>query len=79
MALSKEISNEIIEVVGEYKIISVKKVTTVLEDSAVVSKSNHRLTYAPDADVSTLDADVAAIANLVWTQDVKDAYTESLN
>jgi hypothetical protein len=25
MALSKEISNEIIEVVGEYKIISVKK------------------------------------------------------
>ena len=79
MALSKEISNEIIEVVGEYKIISVKKVTTVLEDSIVVSKSNHRLTYAPDTDVSTLDADVAAIANLVWTQDVKDAYTESLN
>jgi hypothetical protein len=79
MALSKEISNEIIEVVGEYKIISVKKVTTVLEDSVVVSKSNHRLTYAPDTDVSTLDADVAAIANLVWTQDVKDAYTESLN
>lgn len=79
MALSKEISNEIIEVVGEYKIISVKKVTTVLEDSTVVSKSNHRLTYAPDTDVSTLDADVAAIANLVWTQDVKDAYTESLN
>jgi hypothetical protein len=79
MALSKEISNEIIEVVGEYKIISVKKVTTVLEDSTVISKSNHRLTYAPDTDVSTLDADVAAIANLVWTQDVKDAYTESLN
>lgn len=79
MALSKEISNEIIEVVGEYKIISVKKVTTVLEDSTVISKSNHRLTYAPDTDVSTLDADVAAIANLVWTQDVKDAYKESLN
>lgn len=79
MALSKEISNEIIEVVGEYKIISVKKVTTVLEDNTVISKSNHRLTYAPDTDVSTLDADVAAIANLVWTQDVKDAYTESLN
>ena len=79
MALSKEISNEIREVVGEYKIISVKKVTTVLEDSTVISKSNHRLTYAPDTDVSTLDADVAAIANLVWTQDVKDAYAESLN
>ena len=79
MALSKEISNEIIEVVGEYKIISVKKVTTVLEDTVVVSKSNHRLTYAPDTDVSILDADVAAIANIVWTQDVKDAYIASLN
>jgi len=25
-------------------------------------------------DVSTLDADVAAIANTVWLQEVKDAY-----
>ncbi len=74
MAITKEVSNEIIEVSGQYKIIGVKKVTTINEDGEVISRSNHRTTYSPDTDVSTLDADVAAIANTVWTQEVKDAY-----
>lgn len=74
MAITKKVSNETIEVSGQYKIIGVKKVTTINEDGEVISKSNHRATYSPDADVSTLDTDVAAIANTVWTQEVKDAY-----
>ena len=74
MAITKEVSNEIIEVSGQYKIIGVKKVTTINEDGEVISRSNHRTTYSPDTDVSTLDADVATIANTVWTQEVKDAY-----
>jgi len=74
MAITKEVSNEIIEVSGQYKIIGVKKVTTINEDGEVISRSNHRTTYSPDTDVSTLDADVAAIASTVWTQEVKDAY-----
>ena len=79
MAITKSISNEVIEVVGEHKIIGVKKVTTISEDGEVISKSNHRTTYAPNTDVSTLEADVAAIANVVWTQAVKDAYQTYLD
>ena len=74
MAITKSTSNEVIEVVGEYKLIGVKKITTINEDGEVISKSNHRSTYSPDTDVSTLDADVAAVASAVWTQEVKDAY-----
>ena len=74
MAITKEVSNETIEVSGQYKIIGVKKITTIKEDGEVISKSNHRTTHSPDTDVSILDADVAAIANTVWTQAVKDAY-----
>jgi hypothetical protein len=74
MAITKSTSNEVIEVVGEYKFIGVKKITTINEDGEVISKSNHRTTYSPDTDVSTLDADVAVVANVVWTQAVKDEY-----
>ena len=79
MAITKETSNETIEVSGQYKIIGVKKITTILEDGNVISKSNHRTTYTPDTDVSTLDSDVAEIANVVWTQAVKDAWQTYVN
>jgi uncharacterized protein related to proFAR isomerase len=79
MAITKEVYNEAIEVSGQYKIIGVKKVTTINEDGEVISKSNHRTTYSPDTDVSTLDADVAEIANVVWTQAIKDSYQAYLD
>jgi uncharacterized protein related to proFAR isomerase len=79
MAITKEVSNEAIEVSGQYKIIGVKKVTTISEDGGVISKSNHRTTYSPNTDVSTLDTDVAEIANVVWTQAVKDDYQAYLD
>lgn len=79
MAITKETSNETIEVSGQYKIIGVKKITTILEDGNVISKSNHRTTYTPDTDVSTLDSDVAEIANVVWTQAIKDAWQTYLD
>jgi uncharacterized protein related to proFAR isomerase len=79
MAITKQISNEAIEVSGQYKIISVKKVTTISENGEVISKSNHRTTYSPDTDASTLDTDVAEIANVVWTQSIKDAYQSYLD
>lgn len=79
MAITKETSNETIEVSGQYKIIGVKKITTILEDGNVISKSNYRTTYTPDTDVSTLDSDVAEIANVVWTQAIKDAWQTYLD
>jgi len=79
MAITKQVSNEIIEVSGQYKIIGVKKVTKILEDGVEISSSNHRSTYSPDYDVALLDSDVADIANVVWTQEVKDSYQAYLN
>ncbi len=79
MAITKEVSNEAIEVSGQYKIIGVKKVTTISEDGDIISRSNHRTTYSPNTDVSTLDTDVAEIANVVWTQAVKDDYQAYLD
>lgn len=74
MAITKQVSNESIEVSGQYKIIGVKKVTIVSENGNVISRSNHRTTYSPHTDVATLDTDVAEIANVVWTQAIKDSY-----
>lgn len=74
MAITKDIQTTAIEVSGDFKIISVKKTTTISEDGVVISKTNHRTTHAPNVDVSKLDADVAAIANVSWTQEVKNSY-----
>lgn len=79
MAITKQVTNEAIEVSGQYKIIGVKRVTTISENNEVISMSNHRTTYSPDTDVATLDADVAEIANVVWTQAVKDSYQTYLD
>lgn len=74
MAITKDVQTTAIEVAGEYKIISVKKTTTILEDGVEISKNNHRTTHTPDTDVSTLDADVASIANVSWTDEIKTSF-----
>ena len=71
MAITKQTLNNSIEVVGEFKTIYLEKITTISEDGNVISTSNHRTSYPPNTDVSTLDADVAEIANVVWTQAIR--------
>ena len=74
MALTKTTSNDMISIVGEHKALEVRTATVVAEDGVDISTAYHRTSYMPDTDVATLDADVASIANIVWTQEVKDAY-----
>jgi hypothetical protein len=74
MALTERVEEDKIEIVGQYKIIQVRTATIVERDGEELTRAFHRKALAPDADVSGESAEVQAIANAVWTQDIKDAY-----
>ena len=74
MAITKEIKIEKIEVVGDYKAVQVATDTVIKEDGTEISRSRHRHVLYPDADISGEHAEVQAIANTAWTDDVKAAY-----
>lgn len=79
MSLSKQTVTDKIEVVsaGTYKVVQVREAVQVLEDGEVLSSKYSRYVLMPDADLTGLDSEVTAIANTVFTQDMKDAYTAS--
>jgi len=74
MAITKEIKVEKIEIVGEHKAIQVRTDTVVKEDDKEISRSPHRHVVHPDQDISGEDAEVQAVANVVWTDSVKAAW-----
>ena len=75
MAITKETQIGKIEVVGKYKSVQVRTDTIVKQDDLELSRSYHRHVLHPDADITNEHADVQAVCNAVWTQDVKDAWT----
>jgi len=78
MAITKEDKIEKIEIVGKYKAIQVATDTIIKEDDTEISRSRHRKVLHPNMDISSEDSEVQAIANAVWTDAVKDAWTEKL-
>ena len=64
--------------VGANSVISVRTDTVIKDDGAEVSRSFHRHVVVPTDDVSGEDARVQAVANSLWTDEVKAAYTASL-
>lgn len=60
--------------IGEDKTIFVRETTIILDDNIQISKTYHRTTLAPGSDLTGQDQSVVDIANLVWTQEVVDAY-----
>jgi len=78
MAITKTIEIAKIEVVGEYKAVQVATDTVIKEDDVEISRSRHRHVLHPDMDISSEDAEVQAISNVVWTDAVKDAWTAKL-
>lgn len=77
MALEKRTVEDKIEIVGDYKQIQVRTATQIVEDGTVISSSFHRHVVAPGDDISSQSAEVQAIANAVWTQEIIDAYAAS--
>ena len=74
MALTERTVEDKIEIVGDYKHIQVRTATIIERDGVEISRSFHRHALAPDADISGESAEVQAICNALWTQEVKDAY-----
>ena len=76
MSITKETEISKIEVVGQYKAIQVRTDTVIKEDNKEISRSTHRHVKHPDDDISGEDAEVQAVANSVWTDAVKSAWTD---
>ena len=87
MAITKEIIEDKIEVVGDYKSIQVRTATVIKEDGVELSRSFHRHVLDcvssvkndddswthTDSDVSGESTEVQGIASAVWTDEVKEA------
>jgi len=87
MALTKEITQDKIEIVGVHKYIQIRTKTAIIEDGVELSSSFHRHVVHcvnsvknddnswthTDTNVSGESAEVQAIATAVWTDAVKTA------
>ena len=87
MALTKELIEDKIEIVGEHKNIQIRTATIIKEDDVEINRSFHRRildcvssvkndddTWThTDTDISGESAEVQGIANAVWTDAIKAA------
>ena len=83
MALTKETTEDKIEVVGDYKAIQIRTATVIKDDGTEISRSFSRRVIHPcvksgdtwsDYDTSSESTEVQGIASAVWTTAVKTAY-----
>tara|TARA_R100001510_G_C7564064_1_gene143044 strand:- start:12 stop:260 length:249 start_codon:yes stop_codon:yes gene_type:complete len=73
MAITKETEVPKIEVVGGWN-VQVATDTVIKEDGTEISRSRHRHVLNPDSDISKEASEVQAVANAVWTDDIKAKY-----
>jgi hypothetical protein len=87
MAITKTTEEDKIEIVGEHKTIQVRTATVIKEDGVELTRSFHRHMLEcvnsvknsddswthTDTDISSESTEVQAIANAVWTDEVKAA------
>ena len=78
MAITKEIIQDKIEVVGDFKHIQVRTATVIKEDGKELSRSFHRHVVSPDSDSTNESADVKAMVAQFHTDEIKKAYAEHL-
>ena len=78
MALTKEVTQDKIEVVGEYRHIQIRTKTAVMEDGVELSSGYHRHVVSAGDDYSNESPEVQAICAILHTDAVIAAYNESL-
>ena len=88
MALTESIEYDKIEVVGQYKAVQVRKATVIKKDGTELTRTFERYVLHPgqldasdnlvDTDLSAQPAEVSAICNAAWTDDVKTAWKANL-
>ena len=74
MALTESIEYDKIEVVGQYKAVQVRKATVIKKDGVELTRSFERYVLHSDADVSKEPAEVKAICDAAWTDEVKKSW-----
>ena len=79
MAITKELIEDKIEIVGEFKYVQVRTATVIKEDGVELNRSFHRHVVNCLDDISEQSAEVQAICNAVWTDELKAAYQEHLD
>ena len=89
MAITKEVKQDKIEIVTEWKHLQIRERTTVKEDGVVISSSyTNRYVLMPgrvddsdnfiDTDLSSESDEVKGLANLLWTDDIKESWKQHL-
>lgn len=86
MAITKEVIEDKIEVIGDYKAIQIRTATVIKEDGDELARSFHRKVLDcvtsnydgsswthTDTDISGESDEVKGIATAVWTTSVKNA------
>jgi hypothetical protein len=85
--ITKELIEDKIEIVGDYKSIQVRTATVIKEDGVELSRSYHRHVLEcvqsvkndndtwthTDTDISGESTEVQGIATAVWTDSIKEA------
>ena len=77
MALEKVVTEDKIEIVGEYKHVQVRTATVIKEDGVELSRSFHRHVVTAGQDYSNESLEVQAICAAVHTAEVVAAYEAS--
>ena len=75
--LEKKISQDKIEIVGEYKTVQIRTCTQILEDGVELSSGFHRHVVTAGDDYSNESAEVQAICAVVHTPEIVAAYLAS--
>jgi len=64
--------------VTENGIVLYREATRIMEDGNEISKTYHRTSLTPGQDLTDVPAQVVAICNAAWTQEVIDAYNAQI-
>ena len=73
MSIIKETVVDQITVI-ENGIVYYREATRIMEDGNEISKTYHRSSLVPEQDLTGVPANVVAICNTAWTDEVKTAY-----
>jgi len=79
MAITKELIEDKIEIVGDYKTVQVRTATVIKEDGEELSRSFHRHVLQCTDDIINASDEVQAICNAVWTDEIKANYQTFLD
>ena len=79
MALAETIEYDKIEVVGEYKAVQVRKASVIKKNGTELTRSFERYVLHPDSDISKQPAEISAICNAAWTDEIKNAWKTFLS